>query len=139
VNDQDDDCVVSFSQTPPPKEEIRTYEMKENTEEPLEQLPKEDRIPKIVTTEYKDDNGNNLCANPVIRSREERMKIKGSACPDCQKTWSYLAQNDQERYKEMVQKYSRHRHCYTPPETPEFWFDISFPETETIPPESPLV
>jgi len=95
VNDQDDDCVVSFSQTPPPKEEIRTYEMKENTEEPLEQLPKEDRIPKIVTTEYKDDNGNNLCANPVIRSREERMKIKGSACPDCQKTWSYLAQNDQ--------------------------------------------
>ncbi|EME31280.1 hypothetical protein Gasu2_20500 [Galdieria sulphuraria] len=129
---------VSFSQTPSPTKETSSHEITESTSRILEHLPKESSIPK-VTTEYKDNNGNCLCTNPVIRSKEERMKMKGSTCTECQKTWNCLAHNNEERCKEMIQKYSRHRHCHTPPETPEFWFDISFPETETIPPESPLV
>ncbi|GJQ08470.1 hypothetical protein GpartN1_g261.t1 [Galdieria partita] len=129
---------VSFSQTPSPAKEITTCEMKKSTERILEHLPNENSTPK-VTTEYIDNNGNRLCANPVIRSKEDRMKLKGSTCTECQKTWNCLAHDNEERCKEMIQKYSRHRHCHTPPETPEFWFDISFPETETVPPESPLV
>lgn len=85
---------VSFSQTPSPKKEATTYETKEKTERILEQLSKEDGMLRSLT-EHKDNNGNKLCVNPIIRSREERMKVKGSTCTECQKTWRCLAHNDE--------------------------------------------
>eukprot|EP00871_Galdieria_phlegrea_P000101 jgi/Galph1/1091/GphlegSOOS_G5812.1 len=136
---QDDNCTsILFSQTPPPEDLKNCYHAKENLPSscPHSSIAKKSTRPE---PSWKDKNNNNIYANPVVHSREERMKLKASSCDECDKLWRCLAQNDENRRQQLIQNCSKHRHCYTPPETPEFWYDVSFPDTETIPPESPLV
>lgn len=64
----------------------------------------------------------------VVRKKDEREKLRRHDCPDCGKFMDAIMEGDGaeifERHQLMCN--SRHRTRYTPPETPEHFWELSF-------------
>lgn len=64
----------------------------------------------------------------VVRSRETRMALPAYACPECS---GFLdAVGDLLDREQILKKCSRHRHVHKPYETPEGFWDLSFPDSQ---------
>jgi len=64
----------------------------------------------------------------VVRSRETRMALPAYACPECS---GFLdAVGDLFDREQILKKCSRHRHAHKPYETPEGFWDLSFPDSQ---------
>ncbi|XP_002731259.1 uncharacterized protein LOC100375656, partial [Saccoglossus kowalevskii] len=82
-----------------------------------------DRVPKSNTSlNYKHVE--------VVRKKDARKKLKGFNCKQCEEYFGGLDLNDEEKLERM--KFcSRHRGKHTPPSTPEHYWELDMPSTQT--------
>ncbi|PIK45250.1 hypothetical protein BSL78_17894 [Apostichopus japonicus] len=66
----------------------------------------------------------------VVRKHDEREKLKGFDCKQCAEFYNGMQLTDTQREERMT-ACSRHRGRYTPPSTPEHYWSIGFPDTQT--------
>ncbi|NXC54655.1 CTIP endonuclease, partial [Aleadryas rufinucha] len=64
----------------------------------------------------------------VIRKKEERRKLLGHTCKECE---IYYADIPAEEREKKLASCSRHRFRYIPPNTPENFWEVGFPSTQT--------
>ncbi|NXG91311.1 CTIP endonuclease, partial [Stercorarius parasiticus] len=64
----------------------------------------------------------------VIRKKEERRKLPGHTCKECE---IYYADIPEEEREKKLAACSRHRFRYIPPSTPENFWEVGFPSTQT--------
>ncbi|NXY84535.1 CTIP endonuclease, partial [Alcedo cyanopectus] len=64
----------------------------------------------------------------VIRKKEERRKLPGHTCKECEIYYADIP--EEERVKKLA-SCSRHRFRYIPPNTPENFWEVGFPSTQT--------
>lgn len=91
----------------------------------------------------------------VVRKKDERRKLKGTTCKECELVsiltikpanadrlhlWSHFNHVDVEQYyahlteeerQVKLSACSRHRFLYIPPSTPENFWEVGFPSTQT--------
>lgn len=79
----------------------------------------------------------------VVRKKSERDKLPGHECEHCQKVIIRLLiviiqfydaiDSDGKIFdrSKIVNECSRHKHLYSPPDTPENFWQVSFPSSET--------
>ncbi|NXA85795.1 CTIP endonuclease, partial [Melanocharis versteri] len=78
-----------------------------------------------------DERKNNVLDFPhieVIRKKEERRKLLGHTCKECE---IYYADIPEEEREKKLASCSRHRFRYIPPNTPENFWEVGFPSTQT--------
>ncbi|XP_027954169.1 DNA endonuclease RBBP8, partial [Eumetopias jubatus] len=64
----------------------------------------------------------------VVRKKEERRKLLGHTCKECE---IYYADIPAEEREKKLASCSRHRFRYIPPNTPENFWEVGFPSTQT--------
>ncbi|KAM5158461.1 DNA endonuclease RBBP8 isoform 2-T3 [Mantella aurantiaca] len=64
----------------------------------------------------------------VVRNKEERRKLLGHTCKECE---LYYADLPEEEKAKKLASCSRHRFRYIPPSTPENFWEVGFPSTQT--------
>ncbi|EMP38371.1 DNA endonuclease RBBP8, partial [Chelonia mydas] len=64
----------------------------------------------------------------VIRKREERRKLLGHTCKECEIYYADIPEGEREK---KLAACSRHRFRYIPPSTPENFWEVGFPSTQT--------
>ncbi|XP_056594273.1 DNA endonuclease RBBP8 isoform X2 [Triplophysa dalaica] len=64
----------------------------------------------------------------VVRKKDERRKLKGHYCKECE---IYYADLPEEEREKKLSSCSRHRYQYIPPATPENFWEVGFPSTQT--------
>ncbi|XP_058412798.1 DNA endonuclease RBBP8 [Diceros bicornis minor] len=63
-----------------------------------------------------------------VRKKEERRKLLGHTCKECE---IYYADIPAEEREKKLASCSRHRFRYIPPNTPENFWEVGFPSTQT--------
>uniref|UniRef100_A0A8C6XC10 DNA endonuclease RBBP8 n=1 Tax=Naja naja TaxID=35670 RepID=A0A8C6XC10_NAJNA len=63
----------------------------------------------------------------VVRKKEERRKLTGHTCKECEIYYAGLPEEEREK---KLATCSRHRSRYIPPETPENFWEVGFPSTQ---------
>ncbi|PKU41866.1 dna endonuclease rbbp8 [Limosa lapponica baueri] len=71
----------------------------------------------------------------VIRKKEERRKLPGHTCKECE---IYYADIPEEEREKKLASCSRHRFRYIPPNTPENFWEVGFPSTQTCVERGPI-
>ncbi|KFQ57732.1 DNA endonuclease RBBP8 [Pelecanus crispus] len=64
----------------------------------------------------------------VIRKKEERRKLPGHTCKECEIYYADIPEGEREK---KLASCSRHRFRYIPPSTPENFWEVGFPSTQT--------
>ncbi|XP_053715526.1 DNA endonuclease RBBP8 isoform X2 [Synchiropus splendidus] len=64
----------------------------------------------------------------VVRKKEERRKLKGTTCKECEIYYAHLPEEEKQK---KLGACSRHRFQYLPPATPENFWEVGFPSTQT--------
>ncbi|XP_065114747.1 DNA endonuclease RBBP8 [Paramisgurnus dabryanus] len=64
----------------------------------------------------------------VVRKKDERRKLKGHYCKECEVYYAHLPEEEREK---KLSSCSRHRYRYIPPSTPENFWEVGFPSTQT--------
>ncbi|XP_022609835.1 DNA endonuclease RBBP8 [Seriola dumerili] len=64
----------------------------------------------------------------VFRKKDERRKLKGTTCKECEIYYAHLPEEEKEK---KLSACSRHRFLYIPPCTPENFWEVGFPSTQT--------
>ncbi|XP_062848351.1 DNA endonuclease RBBP8 [Trichomycterus rosablanca] len=64
----------------------------------------------------------------VVRKKSERRKLQGHTCKECD---IYYADLPEEEKKKKLSSCSRHRFRYIPPSTPDNFWEVGFPSTQT--------
>ncbi|KAI5105666.1 DNA endonuclease RBBP8 [Silurus meridionalis] len=64
----------------------------------------------------------------VVRKKAERRKLHGHTCKECE---IYYADLPEDERRKKLSSCSRHRYRYIPPSTPENFWDVGFPSTQT--------
>lgn len=83
----------------------------------------------FVEPYYKDDESlQNFPHIEVVRKKEDRRKLLGHTCKECE---VYYADFPIEEREKKLASCSRHRFRYIPPNTPENFWEVGFPSTQT--------
>ncbi|XP_024135868.1 DNA endonuclease RBBP8 [Oryzias melastigma] len=64
----------------------------------------------------------------VVRKKDERRKLKGTTCKECEIYYAHLPEEEKQK---KLSACSRHRYLYIPPCTPENFWEVGFPSTQT--------
>uniref|UniRef100_G3NBP1 DNA endonuclease RBBP8 n=1 Tax=Gasterosteus aculeatus aculeatus TaxID=481459 RepID=G3NBP1_GASAC len=64
----------------------------------------------------------------VVRKKDERRKLKGTTCKECELYYAHLTEEERQV---KLSACSRHRFLYIPPSTPENFWEVGFPSTQT--------
>ncbi|XP_047424330.1 DNA endonuclease RBBP8 isoform X1 [Mugil cephalus] len=64
----------------------------------------------------------------VVRKKAERRKLKGTTCKECEIYYAHLPEEEKQK---KLSACSRHRFLYIPPCTPENFWEVGFPSTQT--------
>ncbi|KAM9712985.1 DNA endonuclease RBBP8 isoform 2-T2 [Menidia menidia] len=64
----------------------------------------------------------------VVRKKDERRKLKGTTCKECEVYYAHLPEGEKQK---KLSACSRHRFLYIPPCTPENFWEVGFPSTQT--------
>ncbi|XP_070603729.1 DNA endonuclease RBBP8 isoform X2 [Erythrolamprus reginae] len=85
----------------------------------------------FVETNFKSVERTNLALDfphiEVVRKKEERRKLPGHSCKECEIYYAGLPEEEREK---KLATCSRHRSRYIPPETPEHFWEVGFPSTQ---------
>ncbi|KAK6185396.1 hypothetical protein SNE40_007641 [Patella caerulea] len=65
----------------------------------------------------------------VVKKQDERRKLKGHSCKKCYEYYKSTGMSEDE-IQSRIQDCSRHRADYIPPDTPEHFWSIGFPDTQ---------
>ncbi|NXD93580.1 CTIP endonuclease, partial [Chaetorhynchus papuensis] len=86
----------------------------------------------FVEPYFKSDERKNTVSDfpriEVVRKKEERRKLLGHTCKECE---IYYADIPEEEREKKLASCSRHRFRYIPPSTPENFWEVGFPSTQT--------
>ncbi|XP_044279741.1 DNA endonuclease RBBP8 isoform X2 [Varanus komodoensis] len=63
----------------------------------------------------------------VVRKKEERRKLPGHTCKECEIYYADFPEGERER---KIATCSRHRSRYAPPDTPDNFWEVGFPSTQ---------
>nr|XP_048303931.1 DNA endonuclease RBBP8 isoform X2 [Myodes glareolus] len=115
-----------------------TVLLKMKKQEPKEKSPihgdKQDGVKQKAFVEpyFKDKERESSIQNfphiEVVRKKEERRKLLGHTCKECE---IYYADMPAEEREKKLASCSRHRFRYIPPSTPENFWEVGFPSTQT--------
>ncbi|KAI1889400.1 hypothetical protein AGOR_G00179470 [Albula goreensis] len=102
-------------------------------EEPLDMSDEKAQTPPnqaVVKPEANHDHGGNASYAhvAVVRGKEERRKLKGHTCKECEIYYADLPEAERQK---KLSACSRHRFRYIPPSTPENFWEVGFPSTQT--------
>uniref|UniRef100_A0A8C0RUP8 DNA endonuclease RBBP8 n=1 Tax=Canis lupus familiaris TaxID=9615 RepID=A0A8C0RUP8_CANLF len=101
---------------------------------PIHDDNKQDKVKQKASVElyFKDDERETRLQNfphiEVVRKKEERRKLLGHTCKECE---VYYADIPAEEREKKLASCSRHRFRYIPPNTPENFWEVGFPSTQT--------
>nr|XP_054527872.1 DNA endonuclease RBBP8 isoform X6 [Pan troglodytes] len=130
THEEYESCLAdSFSQAADEKEELSTATKKLHTHG-----DKQDKVKQKAFVEpyFKDDERETSLQNfphiEVVRKKEERRKLLGHTCKECE---IYYADMPAEEREKKLASCSRHRFRYIPPNTPENFWEVGFPSTQT--------
>ncbi|XP_038622438.1 DNA endonuclease RBBP8 [Tachyglossus aculeatus] len=104
------------------------------TKKPNNHSDKQDKAKQKVFVEpyFKSDERKTTVQNfphiEVVRKKEERRKLLGHTCKECK---IYYADIPEEEREKKLASCSRHRFRYIPPNTPENFWEVGFPSTQT--------
>ncbi|XP_008566623.1 PREDICTED: DNA endonuclease RBBP8 isoform X1 [Galeopterus variegatus] len=130
THEEYESCLAdSFSQVADEEEELSATTKKPNTHD-----DKQDKVKQKAFVEpyFKDDERETSLQNfphiEVVRKKEERRKLLGHTCKECE---IYYADMPVEERGKKLASCSRHRFRYIPPNTPENFWEVGFPSTQT--------
>ncbi|XP_046943035.1 DNA endonuclease RBBP8 isoform X2 [Lynx rufus] len=130
THEEYESCLAdSFPQAAAEEEELSTTTKKPNTHG-----DKQDKVKQKAFVEpyFKDDERETSLQNfphiEVVRKKEERRKLLGHTCKECE---IYYADIPAEEREKKLASCSRHRFRYIPPNTPENFWEVGFPSTQT--------
>ncbi|NP_001012518.1 DNA endonuclease RBBP8 [Danio rerio] len=86
-----------------------------------------DRKPLVSDSDKSSRNKSFACVE-VVRKKDERRKLKGHYCKECEVYYADLPEVEREK---KLTSCSRHRYRYIPPSTPENFWEVGFPSTQT--------
>ncbi|XP_039259879.2 uncharacterized protein LOC120336298 isoform X2 [Styela clava] len=72
------------------------------------------------------NKGRDFKYQEVVRKRDEREKLDGKACAQCEAYYGNLPENER---REIMKKVCRHKHVDAPPSTPEHFWEVGIPGT----------
>lgn len=128
THEEYESCLAdSFPQVP-------NEELSAATKKPNIHGDKQDRVKQkaLVEPYFKDkereSNIQNFPHIEVVRKKEERRKLLGHTCKECE---IYYADMPAEEREKKLASCSRHRFRYIPPSTPENFWEVGFPSTQT--------
>ncbi|XP_034145347.1 DNA endonuclease RBBP8 isoform X2 [Esox lucius] len=110
------------------QEEQYHYEEEEEVEEGEEEHGSHIPQPGTPNEECRDSKNLPFAHVEVVRKKAERRKLKGHTCKECEIYYADLP--EAERVKKLS-ACSRHRFRYIPPSTPENFWEVGFPSTQT--------
>uniref|UniRef100_A0A8C2JUM8 DNA endonuclease RBBP8 n=1 Tax=Cyprinus carpio TaxID=7962 RepID=A0A8C2JUM8_CYPCA len=116
-----------------PKRDGTYEEEREEDDEEEEQVAADEFLrpadPKRVTSDNnKSSRDKSFACVDVVRKKDERRKLKGHYCKECE---NYYADLPEEERQKKLSSCSRHRYRYIPPSTPENFWEVGFPSTQT--------
>ncbi|XP_019321104.2 DNA endonuclease RBBP8 [Panthera pardus] len=130
THEEYESCLAdSFPQAAAEEEELSTTTKKPNTHG-----DKQDKVKQKAFVEpyFKGDERETSLQNfphiEVVRKKEERRKLLGHTCKECE---IYYADIPAEEREKKLASCSRHRFRYIPPNTPENFWEVGFPSTQT--------
>ncbi|XP_046527551.1 DNA endonuclease RBBP8 isoform X2 [Equus quagga] len=130
THEEYESCLAdSFPQVADEEEELSAVTKKPNTHG-----DKQDKVKQKAFVEpyFKDDERETSLQNfphiEVVRKKEERRKLLGHTCKECE---IYYADIPAEEREKKLASCSRHRFRYIPPNTPEHFWEVGFPSTQT--------
>ncbi|KAB5586579.1 hypothetical protein PHYPO_G00003340 [Pangasianodon hypophthalmus] len=120
-----------------PQDEMSALEKEEECEKQKEDMKQDEQMEeaKFMDEEEK-PNGDSaesaknksVACVVVVRKKAERRKLQGHTCKECE---IYYADLPEEERQKKLSSCSRHRFHYIPPSTPENFWDVGFPSTQT--------
>lgn len=129
THEEYESCLAdSFSQVPDEEE------LSDTTKKPNIHGDKQDGVKQKAFVEpyFKDKERETSIQNfphiEVVRKKEERRKLLGHTCKECE---IYYADLPAEEREKKLASCSRHRFRYIPPNTPENFWEVGFPSTQT--------
>uniref|UniRef100_A0A4W2FXB8 DNA endonuclease RBBP8 n=1 Tax=Bos indicus x Bos taurus TaxID=30522 RepID=A0A4W2FXB8_BOBOX len=130
THEEYESCLAeSFPQVADKEKELSTTTKKPNTPG-----DKQDKVKQKAFVEpyFKGDERETELQNfphiEVVRKKEERRKLLGHTCKECE---IYYADFPAEEREKKLASCSRHRFRYIPPNTPENFWEVGFPSTQT--------
>uniref|UniRef100_A0A2K6NEW4 DNA endonuclease RBBP8 n=1 Tax=Rhinopithecus roxellana TaxID=61622 RepID=A0A2K6NEW4_RHIRO len=130
THEEYESCLAdSFSQAADEEEELSAA-----TKKPHTHGDKQDKVKQKAFVEpyFKDNERETSLQNfphiEVVRKKEERRKLLGHTCKECE---IYYADMPAEEREKKLASCSRHRFRYIPPNTPENFWEVGFPSTQT--------
>ncbi|XP_019402487.1 PREDICTED: DNA endonuclease RBBP8 [Crocodylus porosus] len=129
-----DDSSSACDEKESPHEEEENEEMSAAKEKKKKHEDKRDKTRQKAFVEpyFKSDGRKNTVLDfphiEVVRKREERRKLLGHTCKECE---IYYADIPEEEREKKLAACSRHRFRYIPPSTPENFWEVGFPSTQT--------
>lgn len=130
THEEYESCLAdSYPQVAEEEEELSATTKKPNT-----RGDKQDKVTQKAFVEpyFKDDERETSLQNfphiEVVRKKEERRKLHGHTCKECE---IYYADIPAEEREKKLASCSRHRFRYIPPNTPENFWEVGFPSTQT--------
>ncbi|XP_053427560.1 DNA endonuclease RBBP8 isoform X2 [Nycticebus coucang] len=130
THEEYESCLAdNFPQVVDEEEELAAATKKPNTHG-----NKQDKVKQKAFVEpyFKDDERETSLQNfphiEVVRRKEERRKLLGHTCKECE---IYYADMPAEEREKKLASCSRHRFRYIPPNTPENFWEVGFPSTQT--------
>ncbi|XP_049756451.1 DNA endonuclease RBBP8 isoform X2 [Elephas maximus indicus] len=130
THEEYESCLAdNFSQAADEEEQLSA-----TTKKPNSNGDKHDKIKQKAFVEpyFKDDERETGLQNfphiEVVRKKEERRKLLGHTCKECE---IYYADIPAEEREKKLASCSRHRFRYIPPSTPENFWEVGFPSTQT--------
>ncbi|XP_025862320.2 DNA endonuclease RBBP8 isoform X1 [Vulpes vulpes] len=131
THEEYESCLAdSFPQVADEEEGLSTTTKKPN----IHDDNKQDKVKQKASVElyFKDDERETRLQNfphiEVVRKKEERRKLLGHTCKECE---IYYADIPAEEREKKLASCSRHRFRYIPPNTPENFWEVGFPSTQT--------
>ncbi|XP_035268634.1 DNA endonuclease RBBP8 [Anguilla anguilla] len=105
----------------------------EEEDEPLDMSEEEAQSPPNQAVVKPQENHNertnaSFAHVEVVRKKEERKKLKGHTCKECEIYYADLPESERQK---KLSACSRHRFRYIPPSTPEHFWEVGFPSTQT--------
>ncbi|XP_036887709.1 DNA endonuclease RBBP8 isoform X1 [Sturnira hondurensis] len=130
THEEYESCLAdSYPQVAEKEEELSAATKKPNTHG-----DKQDKvIQKAFVGPYFKNNGRetglqNFPHIEVVRKKEERRKLLGHTCKECELFYADIPAEEREK---KLASCSRHRFRYIPPNSPENFWEVGFPSTQT--------
>ncbi|KAL1773414.1 DNA endonuclease RBBP8 [Sigmodon hispidus] len=118
----------SFSQVPDEEEWSAATRKPDIHGDKQERVKQKAFVEPYLKDKERESSVQNFPHIEVVRKKEERRKLLGHTCKECE---IYYADMPAEEREKKLSSCSRHRFRYIPPSTPENFWEVGFPSTQT--------